>query len=198
MSDTEAPLPEDSRRVLIVEAARSRMRHVGLAKTTMDMIAEDAGIARPHIYRYFKDKADLVSAVMIAEAAGINLERLKKLKGVTDTKELVIGSFEAIVDVVHANPFWHASAGADDIPLSAHAMMLDPVIHGIREEYWGPILDAAEEAQMLRPDLDRSLTLAWMIALEIMFVERRELFTKGSDTRPYVEAFVLPSLFVGT
>ena len=81
---------------------------------------------------------------------------------------------------------------------SAQAMLSDPVIYGIREEYWGPILDTAEEQNILRPNRDRTRTLNWLVALEFLFLERRGVFTKGSDTRPYVEAFVLPGLFIDT
>ena len=170
------------------------MRKEGLFNTTMDMVAQDTGIARPHLYRYFKDKAALVSAVLAAEAASINIERLKRLRGVTDPAEKIIRSFESVFDVVHGNPFWSASVSPINLPLSAEAMLLDPVIHDIREEYWGPILDAAADAGRLREGLDREQTLSWLISLEFLFIDRRELFTRGEDVRPYVEAFVLPAL----
>lgn len=52
-----------------VEIARQQFRHVGLAETTLDMIAEEVKIARPNLYRYFRDKSELVSAVLVEEAS---------------------------------------------------------------------------------------------------------------------------------
>jgi AcrR family transcriptional regulator len=46
----------------IVEAAVSRFRYYGVAKTTMQEIARDAGVSVGTLYLYFKNKDDLVVA----------------------------------------------------------------------------------------------------------------------------------------
>ena len=46
----------------IIEAARARFRHYGIPKTTMQEVAQDAGVAVGTLYRYFKDKDDLLVA----------------------------------------------------------------------------------------------------------------------------------------
>lgn len=48
------------RRAAIIETARSRFRRYGIHKTTMQEIAEDAGLAVGTLYLYFKNKDDLV------------------------------------------------------------------------------------------------------------------------------------------
>lgn len=50
------------KREKIIEAARARFREYGIRKTTMQEIAEDAGVAVGTLYRYFKDKDDLILA----------------------------------------------------------------------------------------------------------------------------------------
>lgn len=51
-----------NKRERIVSAARARFRHYGIQKTTMQEIAGDADVAVGTLYRYFKDKDDLVVA----------------------------------------------------------------------------------------------------------------------------------------
>jgi TetR/AcrR family fatty acid metabolism transcriptional regulator len=46
----------------IIEAARKRFRHYGIQKTTMQEIAQDAGIAVGTLYLYFSNKDELVVA----------------------------------------------------------------------------------------------------------------------------------------
>jgi AcrR family transcriptional regulator len=46
----------------IVQAAGERFRYYGIAKTTMQEIAQDAGVAVGTLYLYFKNKDDLVVA----------------------------------------------------------------------------------------------------------------------------------------
>jgi AcrR family transcriptional regulator len=49
----------DKRKALI-EAARARFREFGISKTSMQEIAEDAGMAVGTVYLYFKNKDDLI------------------------------------------------------------------------------------------------------------------------------------------
>lgn len=46
----------------IIAAAGNRFRYYGIAKTTMQEIAGDAGVAVGTLYLYFKNKDDLVVA----------------------------------------------------------------------------------------------------------------------------------------
>jgi AcrR family transcriptional regulator len=52
----------DDKRQRILEAARKRFRYYGVRKTTMQEIAQDAGVAVGTLYLYFKDKDDLLVA----------------------------------------------------------------------------------------------------------------------------------------
>jgi AcrR family transcriptional regulator len=45
-----------------IDAARARFRHFGIQKTTMQEIADDAGVAGGTLCRYFADKDDLTVA----------------------------------------------------------------------------------------------------------------------------------------
>jgi AcrR family transcriptional regulator len=49
----------------IIEAAGNRFRYYGIAKTTMQEIAQDAGVAVGTLYLYFKNKDDLVVACTV-------------------------------------------------------------------------------------------------------------------------------------
>jgi TetR/AcrR family transcriptional regulator len=51
----------------ILEAARKRFAHFGLAKTTMTEIASDIGMSKASLYYYFPDKEHLFSAVIERE-----------------------------------------------------------------------------------------------------------------------------------
>ena len=55
---------EDSKIVLILEAARKRFAHYGIAKTTMNEIAADIGMSKASLYYYFPDKERLFVAVV--------------------------------------------------------------------------------------------------------------------------------------
>lgn len=60
------PGTEDEARRRIVTAAMACVDRVGLAKTSMSVVAAEAGVTRQTVYRYFPRLADILSAVALA------------------------------------------------------------------------------------------------------------------------------------
>src|SRR3546814_112140 len=54
----------DKKRTQILEAAKRRFAHFGLAKTTMAEIAQDLSFSKALLYYYFPDKNALYAAVL--------------------------------------------------------------------------------------------------------------------------------------
>ncbi|MEX2113832.1 MAG: TetR/AcrR family transcriptional regulator [Pirellulales bacterium] len=87
----------------IIAAAGQRFRYYGIAKTTMQEIAADAGVAVGTLYLYFKNKDDLVVA-----CAGEFVERHRreiaevlasKASSSETLRRYVLGRFRAAEDV---------------------------------------------------------------------------------------------------
>lgn len=55
---------EDSKIKTILQAAKKRFAHYGLAKTAMNDIANDIGMSKASLYYYFKDKDQIFIAVV--------------------------------------------------------------------------------------------------------------------------------------
>jgi AcrR family transcriptional regulator len=78
MSETKEELVERYRRDTIKAAAQRVIARRGLAGSSMDAIAKEAGVAKGTLYLYFKDRDDLLD-----QSAGLILdELLERLKGV--------------------------------------------------------------------------------------------------------------------
>src|SRR5258708_27018343 len=68
------------KRGAIVEAARQAFLENGYAQTSMDRIAETAGVSIKTVYRHFENKDDLFSAVMQAACSPGGFDELKSKK----------------------------------------------------------------------------------------------------------------------
>jgi AcrR family transcriptional regulator len=64
----ELPSPQATR---IVDAASTCIGRVGLAKTTLDDVAREAGCARATVYRCFPNKQQLLSALVVREVGAL-------------------------------------------------------------------------------------------------------------------------------
>ena len=182
------------RRSEIVAVARRAFRQHGLDGTTLEMVATAAGLPRPHLYRYFRDKSDLVSAVVAAETDEINERRRAASAGLTTFADRLVRALELAVEVVHGDEFWSSLAAPGNVPYTAYAAAADPELAASNARFWSPIFDDAEAAGELRADIDRDDLLTWLLGLQFMFLERREIFPEVADVGRYVRAFVLPAI----
>lgn len=57
-------MAQDKKREAIIEAAKKRFAHFGVAKTTMTEIGNDLAISKASLYYYFPDKINLYAAVI--------------------------------------------------------------------------------------------------------------------------------------
>src|ERR1700752_2774427 len=75
--------PGSDTRDRILSAAASCFRRNGVGATRMEDIADEAGMQRPHLYRYFSGKDDMVRQVIVDEVRrrGQDLRRRLSLNG---------------------------------------------------------------------------------------------------------------------
>ena len=70
MSTATAHSPSELVREAILDAAQARLLRFGYHKTTMSEIADDAGMSAANLYRYFRNKQDIVADHIVPEIAG--------------------------------------------------------------------------------------------------------------------------------
>lgn len=65
--DVDPDDPRERKRLLILEAAAELFAERGFRKTSVDQVAERAGVAKGTVYLYFKNKAELMVAAIVEE-----------------------------------------------------------------------------------------------------------------------------------
>lgn len=83
------PNTVDSKRYQILEVAKKRFSHYGLAKTTMAEIARDLAFSKALLYYYYPDKNSLYTAVVENILKEIDLELNKSVKASKSAYEAV-------------------------------------------------------------------------------------------------------------
>lgn len=184
------------RRSQIVEIARKRFRKTGLTETTLEMVAEDAGIARPNLYRYFKQKSGLLSAVLEVEAEAINELRSRKIEKAKGFPDQLVASMRATAEILHEDPFWAEILSPENVPYTAYVATNDPIVLDSNMSYWEPILQAADDNGELAPGLSHDEIRRWLLGIEFMFMERREVFPTPDAVAHFTKTFVLPALSI--
>ncbi|MEM7287521.1 MAG: helix-turn-helix domain-containing protein [Actinomycetota bacterium] len=187
MVELDAPI---DRRSEIAAAARACFQRWGLAKTTMDDIAKEVGIARPNLYRYFPNKAALASAVSAAESARINDRRRSQIRIEGPTASLIERSVVMGLELALADDY------LVDLMTSDNQELVPATIEDTdtRYDYWRPIFEHGRARGELRDDTTDDDLLRWLSSVQLHFLSNRELFPSIVEIARDVRMFVVPAM----
>ncbi len=90
--------------VRVLDAARTCIGRVGLAKTTLDDVAREAGCARATLYRYFPGKQPLICALVEREVDTFRRELLTAAGGADSLGEAVTTIITTAADALLQHP----------------------------------------------------------------------------------------------
>src|ERR1041384_2531455 len=95
-------LPADQRRLQLLEVARARFADQGFHATSMDEIAEAAGVTKPVLYQHFPSKRALYSELLDDTGKQL-LQMLAESAGTTRGRAAVEAGFRAYFEFAAKN-----------------------------------------------------------------------------------------------
>ncbi|HZK04788.1 MAG TPA: TetR/AcrR family transcriptional regulator [Actinomycetaceae bacterium] len=189
-----APVASTERRIL--EAAESCFLRFGIAKVTMDNVAQQADVSRATLYRYFRDRDTLIEASVRRRNEHFvrrSHERLAQYG--TFAERLEEGLCEDIRRA-HDDSVARILTTAPRLtsPQSGHPTLAAEMAL----EIWEPILQEARTSGELREDLDFADIADWLSRLELMFVSQfGDDQSAFEQIRSYTQKFIVPALVAG-
>lgn len=158
MSKTKQEVVTEFRCTEILDAARKVFAEKGFSETTMDQVAECAGIAKGTLYLYFRSKRDIYMAALMEGIRSLNNDSRRKVEAAAGVREKLRAFIETRVGYFeqHRDFFliYHSEVGNLRVPQATHegqmselyleqAQMLEEVLKQAA---------AAGEIRELRPD----------------------------------------------
>ena len=158
MSKTKQEVVTEFRCTEILDAARKVFAEKGFSETTMDQVAECAGIAKGTLYLYFRSKRDIYMAALMEGIRSLNNDSRRKVEAAAGVREKLRAFIETRVGYFeqHRDFFliYHSEVGNLRFPQASHdgqlselyleqAQMLEEVLKKAA---------AAGEIRELRPD----------------------------------------------
>ena len=153
----------DFRRSQVIAAARERFTKHGLAGTTMDGIAQAAGVAKGTVYLYYKSKEDIFRQILDEDLAHLAEETVPLISGDGDIEHKlgafflgVLGFFDRKKDFCEHAIFEMGSE------VRKKAMQRFEVVFKAQVEAWSALLTAAQRDGLIDP-LDAHATAVLIV-----------------------------------
>ena len=179
----------------ILDAAFRCFERYGVHRTRMEDVADEAGISRALLYRYFPNRAELVEAVSVDRIRTLTAGLLEEIAAFDDPEEAIV---EGMMLMLAAGRSARELFEFSDSPSAKFPEMIArhaDLIHRLSFEAWHPVVDKARRQGRLRADFDEEAFSDWMSTLSFAFVLRREF--DESQIRHLLRSFAVPGI-IGT
>jgi AcrR family transcriptional regulator len=176
----------------IIEAARVCFGRGGLLATKMDEIADEAGILRPNLYRYFPGKESLIVEVIVAEMRVTHESRRATLPMTGPVRPLIVESLVMGAEITRSDEVIKTNMADDAIALTARLCATEQRVLDAQYEYWGPLLEYGRARHEINPALSNERIVRWFLSQHFGFFERPEFFGGPGGIPGYIEDFVVP------
>lgn len=192
--DAPSPADDDEARRRLVEAAARCIVRRGDAQIRMAEVADEAGVARSTLYRYFATRADLIVGMLIARAEPALESVVRSLRDPDDAATSLPDLILEPIGMVEGNPLNEAlyspasSAGVSAIQLGSEAM------NDVAIRHFAPLLERWQGAGQLHADLDVPETIRWMNAIALTLLAPPWRRRSAAEKQVFLERYLVRAL----
>lgn len=182
----------------IITAADACFRRFGLQRTTMDDIADAAGVSRKTVYNYFENRETLIGEVIGREAKRVCDEARTTLEPSEDPAELIVAAEMALLAAARSSPYVATLLAPDAVGLTGGVVDRSRLVRDVQGAYWRPVLDPLARRGLLRSD-DVDELVEWLTFFHFVLVARPSTFD-GDDrrTRDMLTRYLVPAILAPT
>jgi AcrR family transcriptional regulator len=177
----------------IIKAAIACFEQIGPAKTSMEDIANAAGVARKTIYRTFANRIELLDAVAV-QSSYKAVDRVKKIVDACPTlDEAIVKGTAASVRLMRKDKiFMSLWKEAKDRGFDQYFVQPSSPVRIPMMSVWKEALENARARGELRKDKTDEQVTDWLRGIHFLFLLRDDLSAKEQED--LLRAFVLPAL----
>ncbi|WP_077034907.1 TetR/AcrR family transcriptional regulator [Pelomonas sp. KK5] len=188
-----SPTARESTEAQIVEAAAECFERYGIRKTTMDDIAQQAGLSRATLYRYFTSKEAVAERLGEVEAEKVNAELRKQLKKGLSLEATLVECLLLSTRIAHRNPRvrllseFAATASRSADP-SSHFQTSSRAL-------WGSLLSDAHQRGELAADLSLDEISSWLTLSQATLLTKVEAVEiSDRELRRFIQRFIVSAV----
>jgi AcrR family transcriptional regulator len=179
----------------VLLAAEACFLRLGIAKTTMDDVAREAGVSRPTVYRYYATRDDLISGVHLARAQKL-LDRAAEFVATQPTfADKMVEGMIFMVDAGRSDPLIMHLVSAEFMEVASRVSGTPQLAADLTAKMWEPVLREGQASGDVRADLDIERFRGLLMLLQLVLVGRIECL--GADHpshRSMLTRYLLPAL----
>jgi TetR/AcrR family transcriptional regulator len=192
--DDRAILDDEEARKRLLDAAGRCIVRRGNAQIRMAEVADEAGVSRSTVYRYFPNRDEVLLGLMLARVDAALGELVGSLRDPDDPVRSLPEMVLARVESVNGNALNEAlfAAESTSVPVALE-MGSEPMVELLLKHY-EPLLRRWKRAGRLHADLDHRSIVQWLTATTLFLLAPSWRHRSAADKREFVEQFLVRAL----
>jgi TetR/AcrR family transcriptional regulator len=192
--DDRAILDDDEARRLLLDAASRCIVRRGNSQIRMAEVADEAGVSRSTLYRYFPGRDEVLLGLMLMRVDVALGDLVRSLRHPDDPVRSLPEMVLARVESVDGNPLNEALFAAESTAVATALEMGSQPIVELLLRHYGPLLHRWKVAGRLYDDLDPRSIVQWLNMTTLFLLAPSWRHRSAADKRQFVEQFLVRAL----
>jgi TetR/AcrR family transcriptional regulator len=183
----------EARHRLLESASRCIVRR-GNTQIRMAEVAEEAGVVRSTVYRYFASRDDLLLALLLLRIDNALADHVGSLPHPEDAAGSIPELMMAPVESVVGDPLNEALMSGESTALTTALEIGSEQIVDVILRHYGPLFERWQADGQLHVDLDPRETARWLHTAALFLVAPAWRHRPAAAKRRFVEQYLLRAL----
>lgn len=181
---------------VILEAANRCFNRFGIRRTTVEDVAREAGVSRGSVYRYFRDKNDLVEQVMVRNSSRFFEDVAARMRSKGTFAAKLAEAAVMARSYRESDPIYAGLAATEPETLAVLLTTQATPLIEMAIEFLRPLIAEAKGTGELRADLDDDRAAEWCVRIITSLITTPSI-TIDLDDEDAVRTFVAEHIVRG-
>ena len=176
-------------------AAEACYARFGLAKTTVEDVAQAAGVSRATVYREFRNRDKLLLAVVEREAGRVAVEAELHLRRFDDVGSWIVEGMLFCLSEIPRHPVLAMLLTPEDVGRTSRLVLTSEQLLVIGADMLRPIFEPAHRAGLLRKSVELEALMEWVLRVLMSYLTVPSHLARNEDEmRHMLREMILPAV----
>lgn len=179
---------------LLLEAAGRCIERRGSTRISMGEVAEEAGVTRSTLYRYFPSKVDLVKELLLSRAEGFVSASAAALPEPDNAAASLSSMILQPIEIARTSALSIALFAPESEGIAVSVEMESDAVFDIAMRHYGPVLARWQASGQLYEDLEIETVIRWITALALVLLSSPWRELTSAERHSFVDRYVARAL----